>query len=190
MIKPLCCFAFLTLIIGCASAQPTAFERGIYDVSTQHVEVLVLRTNVTATATNVIAVPATIELQRLNPNPKVIAGIQTAGQMGATFGIPWLTPVLGLVGGLYAWWAEYRNSRKAKANGVLTNNVQVARETILATAGANTEREYVDAIKSSQVKAGVNDDIATIKESKVDEKEAREEAASVVSLAKATPAVP
>lgn len=172
--------ALLTVLVGCASAQPSAFERGIYNVTTQRVEVVVLRTNVTATATNIVAVPAFIEIPILNPRETVVGGIQTAGQVGATFGLPWLTPVLGLLGGLYAWWAEYRNSRKKKTLTAFGQHIETAREVIkLQPGGVAMEERFMDSIQSEQVKAGVKSEAAEVASNRVDTMEARESAASV-----------
>lgn len=183
----------LVLLVSCATgAPPNAFERQAYNVTTNWVTNVVAQV-VFGPSNNIISTNYYTHVEPrylFDPKPEVVTAVQTAGTVATTFGFGAGGIIASILLGAYGAYAKWQSNRRGKANEVLTNNVQLGRETILATAGAATEKEYVDAIKSSQVKAGVKDDIAAIKESKVDEKEAKEEAAGVVSLAKATPAVP
>lgn len=177
----------LALLVSCATgAPPNAFERAAYHVTTnyqtQAVQIVQLNTN--NLATNFVWVTNISERYQFDPKPEVVTAIQTAGTVATTFGFGVGGIIASILLGAYGAWAKWQSNRRGALNGVLTNNVQVARETILATAGAATEAQFVDAIKSAQVKAGVKDDAADVKDSKVDEKEAREEAASVVLMAK------
>lgn len=179
--------ALLTFFIGCASsAPPTGFERALYTVTTNYVTNInqVAQINEEKVVTNSFLVTNVFVQFQLEPKQSTLDTVTTASSVATTAGVGWAGILGTVVAGLLYGWAEFRNRRKATLNSVLTNNVQVARETILATAGAGTELEYVDAIKSAQIKAGVKDLAAATVDSKVDEKEAREEAASVVSLGK------
>lgn len=184
--------AFLVLLIGCATgAPPNAFERTAYVVTTnyqtQAVQIVQLDTN--RLATNFLWVTNISERYQFDPKPEVVTAIQTAGTVATTFGFGAGGIIASILLGAYGAWAKWQSNRRGKANEVLTNNVQVGRETIRATAGSATEAQFVDAISSAQVKAGVKEDITAIVDAKVDEKQAREEAASVVSLGKRKPAV-
>lgn len=178
--KTLLAVLFLASLIGCAHGQPSAFERTIYNVTTQRVEVVVLRTNVTATSTNVVAVPSIIEIPVLEPKPAVTSGIVTASGVAGTFGIGWAGALGTLLASLYAGWAEYRNSRKKRTLTTFAQNIETAREVIkLQPGGVATEARFMDVVKSDQVKAGVKSDAADIAETRVDTQEAKETAASV-----------
>lgn len=177
----------LALLIGCAhGAPPSGVERALYNVTTNYVTNIsnYVQIDTNRVVTNVVWVTNVSASYDLQPRASVDTGVQATGALATGLGFPLAIPILGLLAGLYAWWAEYRNLRKAKLNTVLSNNVQVGRETILATAGPQAESQFVMAIASAQVKAGVKELAVAVKDSKVDEKEAREEAASVVSLAK------
>lgn len=183
-------FAALALLTfaGCAHGQPTAFERGIYDIRTNWVMEVTLKTNVVLQGTNTIVViqPVTnaVETHTYATKPIVTSTISTASGVAGTFGFGWAGALGTLVMSALAAWAQYRSSRRGKLNQVHTNSLQVGREMILATAGPEAEAEFVDSMSSAQVKAGVKELAVAVKDSHVDEKEAREEAASVVSLAK------
>lgn len=192
MIKPFCCFAFLTLIVGCATgAPPSAFERTAYTVTTNFV------TNINAVvqigaSNNVVAtnfVTNVFSQYQLEPRPEVIAGIQTAGTVATTFGFGLGGVIVSVLLGAYGAYAKWQSARRGKANVVLTNNIEVGHETILATAGAAVAAQFIEAIKSAQVKAGVKEDIAAVVDNNVDEQEARMEAASLVAQAKRPPPV-
>lgn len=179
--------ALLTFFIGCASsAPPNAFERTAYLVTTNYVTnaVQVVQLNEEKVATNLVWVTNVFAQYQLDPRPEVVAAVTTGGTVATTFGFGAGGIIASILLGAYGAYAKWQSARRGALNTVLTNNVQVARETILATAGVGTEQEFVDAIKSAQVKAGVKELAAAAVDSKVDEKEAREEAASVVSLGK------
>lgn len=185
VLKPFLAVVLPLLIAGCASgAPPNAAERFLYNVTTQRVEVVVLRTNITPTATNVVAVPAFIEIPILDTKEGVATGVQTAGAMASTFGFGGGGIIASLVLSILGAYAGWKNTRLKKLAATMGQNIATGRETILATAGPATEAEYVEAIKSAQIKAGVKAEAEAIVDNKVDAKEARFEAESVVSLAK------
>lgn len=183
---------FLTVLVGCAAGSPpSAFERSIYNIQTQVVEIVTWRTNAVIHGTNatIYVNPVTnhAEVYDRIPKESVVTGIQTGGQIATTFGFGLGGIIASLVLGAYGAFATWQNNRKKKSMEVLTNNVEVGHETILATAGAAVAAQFIEAIKSAQVKAGVKREIAAVVDSRVDKKEAKFEAESVVSLAKVTP---
>lgn len=179
MIKTCLPVAFLALLVGCASAQPNAFDRTLFHVTTQKVEVVLLRTNVTATATNIVAVPGYIEIPHYEPRQEVLSGLNAAGQATGT-AFPLAAPIIGLIGAAYAAWAEIRNKQKAKLNGSLAQSLEVGRETIKAVAGEAAEQRFVDHVESNQVSSGVKDIAAKVSATTVNKLEAKAAAEDVV----------
>lgn len=186
VLKPFLAVVLPFLIVGCASgAPPNATERFLYNVTTQRVEVVVLRTNITPTSTNVVAVPAFIEIPQLDTKESVITGVQTGGAVASTFGFGGGGIIASLVLSILGAYAGWKNTRLKKLAATMVQNIATGRETILAVAGPVTEAQFVESIASAQVKAGVKAEAAAVMDNKVDTKEAREDAAAVVSLAKA-----
>lgn len=179
----------LGLLVGCATAQPTATERALYHVSTNWVTNIsqVAQMDTNRVVTNIVLHTNVFATYDLHPRESVISAVQAGGAVATTFGFGLGGIIATLLLGAYGSWITWRNSRNAKTAKVFSNNVEVGKAVINVVAGPATEAQYVDAIKSAQVKAGVKDMAAAIVDNNVDTKEARFEAESVVSLAKRTP---
>lgn len=183
--------ALLTVLVGCAHGQPSAIERTIYDVRTQIVAVVTLKTNyvIAPGTTNLVPVaiiPVTnyAEQYQLEPKQAVTSGIVTASGVAGTFGIGWAGALGTLLAMAYAGWAEYRNSRKKKTLTAFGQHIETAREVIkLQPGGVAMEERFMDSIQSEQVKAGVKSEAAEVASNRVDTREAKETAASVSKTA-------
>lgn len=179
--------AILTVLVGCASgAPPSGIERALYEVTTNYVTNVYnfVQIDTNRVVTNVVLATNITASYDLHKSSAVTGTISAAGVVGAGFGLPWLAPVLGLLGGLYAWWAEFRNARKATINKTFAQHIETAREVIkLQHGGSATEVRFMDAVKSEQVRAGIKADAAELAHNHVDTMEAKETAATVSKTA-------
>lgn len=186
-------FAALALLTfaGCAHGQPTAFERGIYDVTTQRVELVTLKTNYVLLPGTTNLVPTAIvtvtnygEAYHYTTKPVVTSTISTASGVAGTFGFGWAGALGTLIASALAGWAQYRSSRRAKLNKSLGQSLETSREIMkLQPGGAAREARFMESVKSDQVKAGVKADAADLANTKVDTMEAKETAATVSKTA-------
>lgn len=179
-------FAALALLTfaGCAHGQPTAFERGIFDIRTNWVMEVTLKTNVVLQGTNTIVViqPVTnaVETHTYATKPIVTSTISTASGVAGAFGFGWAGAVGTLIASALAAWAQYKSSRRGKLNKSLGQSLETSREIMkLQPGGAATESRFMDSVKSEQVRAGVKAEAAELASNHVDTREAKETAASV-----------
>lgn len=178
----------LVLIIGCAhGSPPTAFERGIYDIRTQQVEAVTMRTNFVVDGTNsryyYFPVTNFVEVEVRVPKESVKGTMSAVGAIGTGFGFPIAVPILGLLWGLYSWWAEWRNGQKKKAMKTLAQNVETSFETVkLATKNPIIADRLKEEIKAQQVDADVKEMVKGIVDSSVNTVKARESAERVVQV--------
>lgn len=186
VMKAILVLAILIVMVGCSTgAPPSGTERALYIVTTN------LHTNISnfvqidtnRVVTNVVWVTNVSASYDLHPREEATETISAVGAVGAGFGLPWLAPVLGLLGGLYAWWAEFRNSRKKTINKTFAQHIETAREVIkLQPGGVATEARFMDLVKSDQVRADVKPDAKEIADTMVDTMRAKSTAAGIITL--------
>lgn len=178
--------AILTVLVGCVSgAPPSGVERAIYTVTTNYVTNVsnYVQIDTNRVVTNVVWFTNVSASYNLHPREEATETIVAVGAVGAGFGLPWLVPVIGLLGGLYAWWAEFRNSRKKTINKTFAQHIETAREIIKRQqGGAVSESRFMDVVKSDQVRAGVKLDAKEIADTMVDTMKAKETAADIIAL--------
>lgn len=176
----------IVLLVSCAhGSPPSAFERSIYDIRTQLVEVVVMQTNFVIQGTNGTyhyrPVTNYAETYERIPKESVVTGIQTGGAIATTFGFGLGGIIATLVLGAYGAWATWSNQRKAKLNKTLGQNIETSFETIkLVTKGTVVSDKLQEEIKAQQVDAGVKEMAKEIVDAHVNTVKARESAERVV----------
>lgn len=151
------------IFFGCATAEPTAFERRFFNIETNVTEKVVVVTN-TVTRTNIevatitvtntehqvltsqvtnytaVAVPVVVNVTNLvptyvfTPNTNAAQATAVAAKLGELSGIPGVGTIVGLVGSLF-WglWGTMRSSKKGKTAASLVQVIEVGREFLART---------------------------------------------------------
>ena len=187
-------------VTGCAGV-PTRVERMVYDVRTNEVPVVVVRTNVVsvtnevpvvvlmtngvtvtnvvpvvAWATNVVSVTNTVYREELVPRATVEATVASAGEVGGGFlGIGSLLST-ALVG-LYHLYASLRNR---KVNAALVQGVETARAVLLNTPqGQALDAKFVSWLVKQQGAGAVLNDVSALVKRYADATRAEADAAQL-----------
>lgn len=167
---PLLASFFLLTLIGCATGSPpSAFERQAYYITTNwvpQVQGQIVLSNNVITGTNYVT--QLVAQPHFEPREEVKAVMQTGGAVATGLGQPWVVPLLGLLWGLYGWWAEKRNSDKKKTMTVFGQNIETYSEVTKAQpGGAALDAKVKQVIVSQQVDAGVKKMAAEVHDERI-----------------------
>ena len=213
-IKAVAAVILLTgLVAGCsmlASKPPSALETKLYDIKTNQVPVVVLRTNVvTVTETNVVTVrnPVTQVIYQTNqvtvqivgtnivtvtnlvpaydftPKASAVADAQITGGVINTVFPGWGSVVSYGLTGLLALWGGLRTKKQNANTANLTQAIETARSVIKSLPnGATIGTQFDNFLVQHQTDANLLDEIGTIVDSTVNPDAAQGAATKIIQL--------
>src|SRR5881394_63740 len=163
----------VTLFAACTSfhngAPPTKVEEGLFSIVTNYVPVIVYTTNTVAGQPPVVTTQTNQEPHyTYTPGPGVGA-VRDAAAL-----VPGYGGLIGTgVGALAALWAWFRSSKQGKTAATLGQSVETLREFIKTLPnGTNYDSALTAWLQQHQVETGTVNDVLSLLEKEVDNKDA------------------
>ncbi len=203
-------------LVGANPAPPTAFDQKFYDIETNLVQQLAVRTNVvwqtnvsvqTVTLTNqqnvvvpmtvtnfvpvqvptYLTITNTVEQYIYRPNTNAA----TVAQIGATagnFAFPGFGSLIGIgLTALWGLWGTLRSSKAQKTAGTLAQVIEVGRQVLQQTPqGAQAAEAWKTWMIQHQAQQGVIESVIALLPKAVDGQAAQQTAASLLQLMQQT----
>lgn len=175
---------------GCATKPPTALEQRWFNITTNYVPEVVLKTNyVTITnlqggitvQRNLSAETNLVEQYQYTPGSRAQQVKEVGGAVGNLFGVGGLVTT-GL-GALFGLWAQVRSSRRYRTAGSLAQTIETLRVFVKGLPnGAAYDTAFVQFMQSKQAEAGVLQEVVSLLEKEVSNPDAKEAAQNVQNL--------
>jgi len=198
----------LSIFVGCASRPPTRFEQGLFNIETNQIPIVVLRTNifdVTVVRTNAVTVTNTVGVVEWQTNiiPVVVQqtntmivtntqeaylyhpgeGAKNIQEVGTTvgnlFGVGGMTGTA--LGALFSLWGYWRSKKSLVTAGNIAQTVETMREFVKSLPnGATYDNELVNWMQAHQADAGVLNQVMTLLKTQVNNQDAKVAAQQVM----------
>ena len=199
-------------IHGCASRPPTQFEQGIFDIRTNVVPVVEVRTNivpVTIVQTNVVTVTNVTGVAEFKTNlipvflyqTNVVtttnlsesylytpgagaANVRQVGtEVGNVFGVGGMVGTA--LGALFSLWGYMRSRKSLVTAANIAQTVETMREFIKSLPnGQQYDNELVNWMTTNQANAGVLQNVITLIQQQVSNRDAQDAAAHIQDIIK------
>lgn len=180
----------IILLAGCATKPPTQFEQRMFNIETNIIPVLVVRTNVvivtnlvgvTEFQTNIVTTVKTNESYVYKPGAGAQEIAQTGGAIGNFFGAGGVVST-GIMG-LFSIWGYLRSKKNYVTAANLAQTVETVREFVKALPnGAAYDTALVQFMQTHQAESGVLNQVLALLQREVSNPDAKIAADHILKL--------